>query len=830
MPAFAGSTSSSTSSTADAQPTPADQSQQEIVITAPPLFRDIQPERSLDQDAIDSYGASTVDEILNDLQVEVGAGEDDQPLIIVNGQRINDLSEIGALPVEVLRSIQVLPRGSALRAGGTSNQRVISIVLKRYLRTETLTVAHKLATEGHWNGERGEAMVTSVKGDTRANLTLRARDEAPLLESQRGVIEPNSFYPYALGGNIIGYPNTTGQIDPVLSGLGGQPVFVVPLPSGTPTLEQLAAVANQQNITDLGQFRTLRPNTRNYDFNGTFATRLAPWLTTNATLRWNRYQSRSIRGLPNALFLLSATNPYSPFSNPVAIALYGAKPLRSISKQNGKEANVTFDADWGSWTGNLNLRHATTSSDYRTERQSIFGTIALDDTVNPFATGLTDRITLLTDRTSSRSRDTLADLTLNGPLAKLPAGEIEAIVEGRIGWNGLHSTSTFSSFGNGDFSRNEQSIRGALDIPLTSRENNFGAAVGNLDASFEYARTHYSDAGSVNHYTYGLTWEPRPIVRLHASIDETDVPPPIQTLRNPVTITPNVYVFDPLTGQTVQVTQISGGNPALAPQKSRIRQLSTLVRLVPRLNLQLNGEYTDSNIRNFVSSLPQASAAIELAFPERYIRDANGTLTTIDLTPVNFGSHREKRLRWGLSMNTKIAGGPPPGTPGASRGPARPSTYFQLTANHTMVFFDQIVIRHGLAPVNLLNGGAIGIGGGRPRHQVDGTAAVTSGGLGIRAGVTWRGANQLQSRFNGITDTLQFSSLLAVNLRAFADVKRLAPHAAWAKGFRISLDVVNALDRRQRVRDSLGGVPLQYQPAYRDPLGRTIEVELRKVF
>jgi len=211
------------------------------------------------------------------------------------------------------------------------------------------------------------------------------------------------------------------------------------------------------------------------------------------------------------------------------------------------------------------------------------------------------------------------------------------------------------------------------------------------------------------------------------------------------------------------------------------------------------------------------------------VRDANGVLTTVDLTPINFDSHREKRLRWGLSMNANLGGGPLPGKPHVS-GPSRPTTYFQLTFNHTIVFSDEIVIRPGLAPVDLLSGGAIGIGGGRPRHQVDGTAALTSGGLGVRMGVTWRGPNELVSRFNGVTDTLKFSPLLAINLRAFADVKRLVPHASWAKGLRISLEAVNLTDKRQRVADSFGNTPLQYQPAYRDPLGRTIEIELRKVF
>jgi outer membrane receptor protein involved in Fe transport len=81
-----------------------------------------------------------------------------------------------------------------------------------------------------------------------------------------------------------------------------------------------------------------------------------------------------------------------------------------------------------------------------------------------------------------------------------------------------------------------------------------------------------------------------------------------------------------------------------------------------------------------------------------------------------------------------------------------------------------------------------------------------------------------------VTDTLHFSSLLAINLRAFADAHRLLPHSPWAKGSRLSVDVVNLTNKRQTVYDSLRSTPLQYQPGYRDALGRTIEVELRKVF
>ena len=72
--------------------------------------------------------------------------------------------------------------------------------------------------------------------------------------------------------------------------------------------------------------------------------------------------------------------------------------------------------------------------------------------------------------------------------------------------------------------------------------------------------------------------------------------------------------------------------------------------------------------------------------------------------------------------------------------------------------------------------------------------------------------------------------MLLINLKAFAELRRFLPHSSWARGTRISLSAVNLLNDRQAVRDSAGATPLQYQPGYRDPYGRTIELEIRKVF
>ena len=823
----------------------------DIIVYAPQYLSGIQPERDLDEESIAGYDESTIDGLLGEIQSELGE-DGEPPLILVNGERVNDLEEIGGLPVEALRNVKVLPRGSAVRAGGTSTQRLVNLTLKSKVRSATLLAAHRIATDGDWNAERGEAILTYIEGAKRVNVTFRVRDESSLLESERDILQPEPSRPFAQSGNVVGFPDTSAEIDPLLSAAAGQTVFVTPVPAmSNPGLADFVDGANIPATTDLGQFRTLRPDSRVYDFNATAATRLAPWLTSNATIRLSRSDRRSQRGLPSALFVLPATNLFSPFSTDVGLAYYGPNPLETRSSRDSGEAIATLNGRFGQWRSNFNARHAESKDDTRNERQGIFGTIPLADTVDPFGNDLFALVPIRTDRAKARTIINSAQLSATGPLAKLPAGELQTTLEGIFLDTRLKSTSDFSGIvQQRRHHRSEWSIRAAADIPIASSANGFLPELGELFATAEAGLVDYSDAGTLDRYALGLTWEPSPRLRLRGEWSEIESPASIQAIGNPIIVTSAVRAFDPLSGETVDVTQLTGGNPDLDHEKTRIWRLSGLLTLVPRLNLQLNAEYTDTDEQNFISSVPEASAAVMLAFPDRFIRDLEGTLTTIDLRPVNFDSHREKRLRYGLSMNADLTSGAQltvrqrPASEGesdeddtadqpraaASASRAARLVRVQLTANHSIVFKDEIDIRPGLGSVDLLEGGAIGIAGGRVRHQLDGTAALTSSGLGLRLGVTWRGKYTLESRIGGVTDTLHFSPILAVNLKAFADLRRFMPNDGWVRGTRVSLNILNAMNDRQEVHDSGGNTPLQYQPGYRDPIGRTIELELRKVF
>ncbi len=77
---------------------------------------------------------------------------------------------------------------------------------------------------------------------------------------------------------------------------------------------------------------------------------------------------------------------------------------------------------------------------------------------------------------------------------------------------------------------------------------------------------------------------------------------------------------------------------------------------------------------------------------------------------------------------------------------------------------------------------------------------------------------------------LRFASIFSLSLRTFANLGQLWPDDKRLKGTRVTLGLTNLLNERQRVTDQNGLTPLGYQPGFRDPLGRMIELELRKQF
>ena len=135
--------------------------------------------------------------------------------------------------------------------------------------------------------------------------------------------------------------------------------------------------------------------------------------------------------------------------------------------------------------------------------------------------------------------------------------------------------------------------------------------------------------------------------------------------------------------------------------------------------------------------------------------------------------------------------------------------------------------------LDLLRGDAIGNNGGQPRHEVEAQAGFTNNGLGARLSLNHRSGTEVQGGVAGAPETLEFGSLTTLNLRLFADLGQRVDwlrRNPWMRGMRVTVQVDNLFNQRQRVEDGAGVVPINFQPGLVDPLGRSVRVTVRKLF
>src|SRR6201996_6929797 len=177
---------------------------QTLTVTAKPLpyalqpgavVGDITPEIQLDPSDIQSYGVSTVTELLNELapQTRSDRGRTQQgPVVLLNGRRISSLNEVQNIPTEAILRIDILPEEVALKYGYTADQRVVNIVLRRRFRAITGELVGGGATEGGDANGQAEVDQFQVRRDQRTNFDLKYQYAAGLTDAQRALVEPTS--------------------------------------------------------------------------------------------------------------------------------------------------------------------------------------------------------------------------------------------------------------------------------------------------------------------------------------------------------------------------------------------------------------------------------------------------------------------------------------------------------------------------------------------------------------------------------------------------------------------------------------------------------------
>ena len=637
---------------------------------------DIKPELQLSPADIQSYGVSTVTELLNELSPQTrsdrGRGAS-SPVVLLNGRRISGLNEIQNIPTEAILRVDILPEEVSLKYGYTADQRVVNIVLKRRFRAITGEVVGGQTTAGGDTGGQAEVDQFQVRRDTRLNLDLKYQAAAGLTDADRDLNETNAGAPFAFAGNVVS-PTPGFQIDPAFSALVGRPVTVAGVPAGVTagqrlTLADFAPTAGLANVTDTAADHSLLPATQQLTANAVLARPIFAGInaTFNATL--GATSSYALQGLPGISLLTPAGDPFSPFGTPVAVDRYvaGQSPLKQTIDGWTAHLGVTLNRELGDWR--LSLTSAYNHSDTVTVTGTGLDAAGLQSllnqdspTLNPFGP-LPAGVLQSLPRSYARGITDGGNIQLlaNGPLVMLPAGAL--YVSAKIGDAEALGRST--SLRAGDFqgqalSRNDVSAQFNFDLPLASRTHHVLGFLGEMSVNVNSAVDDYSDFGALPTFGYGLNWTPVPRYNLIVSETHDHLAPTIAQLDGPVVQTPGTRLFDYTTGQSFAVTLVSGGNRALTADSRDVIKVGLTMNPLPNDDFTVTANYINSRISNPIETFPSASAAIEAAFPDRFVRNAEGDLLEEDDRPLNFASQDREELRWGINYSRPIGKKPPP--------------------------------------------------------------------------------------------------------------------------------------------------------------------------
>jgi iron complex outermembrane receptor protein len=656
-----------------------------ITVTAPPLpyakqpgavVGDITPEIQLDPSDIQSYGVSTVTELLNELapQTRSDRGRTQlSPVVLLNGRRISSLNEIQNIPTEAILRIDILPEEVALKYGYTADQRVINFVLKPQFRAITTELVGGQTTQGGDANGQAEIDQFRVDHDERLNMDLKYQVSAGLTDAQRGLDGAAGGAPFALPGNVVS-PTPGAQIDPAFSALVGEPVTVAGVPARvaanqSPTLADFAPDAGKPNVTDTAGDYSLAPATQQLTANAVMAHPIFAGInaTFNVTLGANT--SSSLQGLPGLSLLVPAGDPFSPFGSPVVVDRYvaGEAPLQQDIQGWTAHLGTTFNRDLGAWrlslTGAYNYADTITTTGRGFDPAGLQALLNADSpSVNPFGPLSGSQLQLLPKDSADAVTDSgNIQVLANGPLLKLPAGAL--YVSAKVGDAEALAISTSRNGGVSQaqtLARNDASALLNIDVPLTSRANHVLGALGDLYFNVNSAVDDLSDFGLLPTLGFGVNWTPIPGYTLIVSETHDHQAPTIQQLDGPVIETPGTRIFDYVTGQTVTVTQISGGNRALTADDRTVYKVGLTLKPFATQDFTFTANYINSHIANAIETFPSASAAIEAAFPDRFIRGADGELEEEDDRPVNFASQDREELRWGINYTRPVGKQPPP--------------------------------------------------------------------------------------------------------------------------------------------------------------------------
>jgi outer membrane cobalamin receptor len=282
----------------------------------------------------------------------------------------------------------------------------------------------------------------------------------------------------------------------------------------------------------------------------------------------------------------------------------------------------------------------------------------------------TERLGGTRERFDSTQQSFGGNANISGSVMDGWAGPIRASITG--GYSGLRFDSRSErgiAVTTTDLARDTPSVFGSLTIPLLDPDYNVGN-VGRLSVTLNGQAERPSDFSALTSWGATFNWGITGNLSLLASYKNDEAAPSVSQLGAAPMETQNVSYYDFATGQTVEITTLTGGNPFLRAEQRRDLKLGLNWSPPMVEGLRLSIDYNRNKSYDTANGFPLLTPEIEAAFPGRVTR-VGGVLVAIDQRPVNFDRSTNSQIRWGFNFGKSFGQQQQPQAQGRS-GERRP--------------------------------------------------------------------------------------------------------------------------------------------------------------
>lgn len=729
----------------------------------------------------------------------------DSTLVLINGRRtvpsaVNvalNAFDLNTIPLAAVERVEVLSDAASAVYGADAVGGVVNIVLKRDIPRPVVELSVGSAEGG---GEERRASLSGGYAGSRlhASLVLDYFDRDYLLGAER---ERWANQDYTRYGSLdwrlptTNPANISSRTSDNLPGLDSR--FAV-VPEGSTgvglTPEDFLPTAGQVTVMSPFAYRSIVSDAERRSASLYVDVEMTSWLSAFAeglyVDRLTRTQSE-----PATLFgtRVPATNPFNPFGVDVSTdyLFVGLGPRETVAEADLQRGVLGLRGDVGEWDWELSGLYTRETSSVWTENAvsltRVNASLAATDpasALNVFQDGPGGSEALLRSLVSEpvsrlESGGQQFGAFVRGPLASLPAGDVQVVLGGERRREELHFDSSVFV----DHDRTVDAVFTEVRIPLVNSAWQW-PLLQDMSLTLAGRQDDYSDFGTTFNPQYRLLWQPHAQWGVNASYGTSFRAPALFELYGPRREIVGNTVSDPRRhGESVPVTLVSGGNPTLDPVEATSWTAGFV--FTPSANWRLSGTYWHTVLEGRVAIFSeQLVLANEGRFPQRVERQAPspsdvaaglpGVITRIDISRINFGS-------------VETAG------VDASAAGSLETRWGEVGADVSATWVDRYSVVQVPETLAVERVGVADLDGSIPDWRAALILRWTRAGWG--ASVTTRYVPAYEDRtIFGEDVGRKISAQVLVDLQASLDVSRAWGAESWASGLKLTVGVQNVFD------------------------------------